>query len=81
MIYTIVMTIDIFIESHVSYFERGEYVKDKKRVYINYLKKSFFFDFIPLFVLYVCLMSDEANESTLFRYLFFLKFYKLSIYD
>lgn len=32
------MTIDILIESHVSYFERGEYVKDKKRVYINYLK-------------------------------------------
>lgn len=38
LLYTFIMTLDILIESHVSYFERGEYVKDKKRVYINYLK-------------------------------------------
>ncbi|CAD8069203.1 unnamed protein product [Paramecium primaurelia] len=81
MIYTLCMTLDILIEMHVSYFERGEYVKNKKQVYINYLKTGFFFDFIPLFVLYLCLISEQVNESTIIRYFFFFKFYKLSIYD
>lgn len=75
------MTIDIIIELHVSYFEKGEYVKDKLSVYLNYIKHGFIFDFIPLLVLYITTISEAANESTFFRYLFFFKFYRLTIYD
>lgn len=52
------MTIDFIIELHVSYFDKGEYVKNKRKVYINYLQKGFLFDIIPLLVLYFCLMSN-----------------------
>lgn len=55
------MTLDLFIEFHVAYFEKGSYVTDKTMVYMHYLKNGFIFDFIPLLIVYLCNLSYIIN--------------------
>ena len=77
-LFTIYLTIDLIIEMHVAFYEKGSYVTDKRKVFNQYIKNGFIFDIIPLIVLYSVHLIPQARVSSVFRYLFFLKFYQLT---
>lgn len=75
------MAIDLIIEFHVAYFDKGSYVTDKISVYKHYLRNGFIFDCLPLIMIYFTLFSEAINRNSIVRFIIFLKFNTLKIYD
>lgn len=52
--------IDVFVEFHVAYYDKGALVRNRYRVAFNYLTGMFLFDFIPIVTLIVVSISYNA---------------------
>lgn len=70
-IYSFLLIIDMIFEINTIYFKYGLEMRDKKKIFLNYMAHDFVFDIIPFFSIFV--QTTENPIFHLFILLFFLK--------
>lgn len=70
-IYSFILIIDMIFEMNTIYFKYGLEMRDKKKIFLNYMAHDFIFDIIPLFSIFVQTMGNQI--LSLLILLFFLK--------
>jgi hypothetical protein len=75
------MMVDIILHLNTSYYEMGELVSDRRKIFKNYLRKNLIIDLIAEIPFLIQIINyNTIFDSSVFKYmnyLFFLKYYNL----